>query len=272
MRAFTDEEFELMLYELIELKPAKYDMMCLIVRKVLEPKVKGWCYKYSSLRGRQYEDDVMQEICIRLIKTCVTSFFIREDKPDFINRDPIEFCAWITAVGRNYTHDFALKQYRYDIHTQELTDTVFESPLFDDIAEERQEKLSQAFNIALSAKKKPHIKLTWLIQSSLMIYYCLSKIDATEVIDETLSDESLNRIWEMVQVLTKRISWIHLSYDDTENFSNELDKHLSDENTIGNTRYNYYFGNRGGKGAISDWAYRMNSYIKSRINYEPFND
>ena len=272
MRAFTDEEFELMLYELTELKPAKYDMMCLIARKVLEPKVKGWCYKYSSLRGRQYEDDVMQEICIRLIKICVTKFFIREEKPDFINRDPVEFCAWITAVGRHLTHDFAIKQYKYDIHTQELTDMVFEAPLYDDIAEERQEKLNQAFNIALSAKKKPHIKLTWLIQGSLMIYYSLSKIDATEVMDEMLSDESLNRIWEMVQALTQRISWIYLSQDDTDNFSNELDKQLSDENTIGNTRYNYYYGNRGGKGAISDWAYRMNSYIKSRMNYEPFND
>ena len=105
-----------------------------------------------------------------------------------------------------------------------------------------------------------------------MIYYSLSKIDATEVIDEVLSDGSLNNIWEMVQALTKRISWIHLSQDDTENFSNELDIQLNDENPIGNTRYNYYFGNRGGKGAISDWAYRMNSYIKSRMNDEPFND
>ena len=272
MQAFTDEEFELMLYELTEMNPAKYDTMCLIARKVLTPKVKGWCYQYSSLRGRQYEDDVMQEICIRLIKTCVTKFFMREDKPDFINRNPVEFCAWITAVGRHLTHDFAIKQYNYDIHTHELTDLIIETPLFDDATEERKEKLNQAFNIALTVKKKPHIKLTWLIQSSLMIYYSLTKIDATEIINEMLSDESLNRIWKMVQALTKRISWIHLSQDAANNFSTELDKLLSDEYTIGNTHYNYFYGNKGGKGAISDWAYRMNSYIKSRMNYEPFND
>lgn len=77
MQPFTDEEFEIMVSEMKDDDHPTYSMLCTIAEKTLRPKVKYWCAADSVFHGRGMEDDIMQEVFIRLIKMTVTHFLSR---------------------------------------------------------------------------------------------------------------------------------------------------------------------------------------------------
>ena len=70
MAYFTEEEFHKMLTELSEGNPDGYVTLYHIAEKTLKKTVYAWCSRSKTTRG--YEQDVMQEIYLRLIKKCVT--------------------------------------------------------------------------------------------------------------------------------------------------------------------------------------------------------
>ena len=80
MRSFTDEEYKIMIYELTEREPVCFDMLCAIAERTLKGTVYRWCSDDIDLRGKALEEDIMQDIFIRLIKTCVTHFLMRDDR------------------------------------------------------------------------------------------------------------------------------------------------------------------------------------------------
>ena len=57
-----------------------FDMLCFMAEKTLRSKGRYWCSTDSVLRGRGMEDDIMQDIFIRLIKTTATRFLVRKDR------------------------------------------------------------------------------------------------------------------------------------------------------------------------------------------------
>ena len=73
---FTRNEFDTMVNELLYSTPASFDMLCSIAEKTLRPSVINWCKNEDCLRGKGYEDDIMQEIHLRLMKTTVDYFLI----------------------------------------------------------------------------------------------------------------------------------------------------------------------------------------------------
>ena len=76
---FTKEEFETMVQELLFSDPISFDMLCQIANKTLRSTVIHWCRLEDCLRGRGFEDDIMQEIYLRLMKTTVDYFLLRHD-------------------------------------------------------------------------------------------------------------------------------------------------------------------------------------------------
>lgn len=74
VRSFSDEEFHTMISELIEEEHPSYDLLCSIADRTLRQTVKHWCAMEPVLLGRNLEEDIMQDIFCRLIKTCVTFF------------------------------------------------------------------------------------------------------------------------------------------------------------------------------------------------------
>ncbi len=68
-----------MVKELLCDEKTSFSMLCHIAEKTLKPSVIAWCREDECLCGRGYENDIMQEICIRLIKTTVSSFLVREN-------------------------------------------------------------------------------------------------------------------------------------------------------------------------------------------------
>ena len=70
-RRFSDDEFQKKVFEIATQEHPDYSMLCNIASKQLWSYIKRKCAGYASSRRRNVEEDAMQEIHCRLIKTCV---------------------------------------------------------------------------------------------------------------------------------------------------------------------------------------------------------
>lgn len=273
MISFTDEEYEIMIYELTEKEPMSYDMMCSIAYRILKPVIKSFCFNHSALKGRQFDDDLIQDIILRLMKYCVTHFLRRESNGFEINHNPVEFQMWVIRVGKNYAKTFAENQQKKDNKTRTLLDRInSQNDKTYTMKEEEIHKSVPAFRLAFYAPKNPHIVLTWITISVLMLYCDITKIKATRLMETAFSDKSLSEMWNDIQILLRSISWLQIKQDEIEHFNKRLDEIVDGNQPAGSIIYKDYFGERGGRAAISDWVYRMNSWIKTRLNNESFDN
>lgn len=260
-----------MIVELTQKDPMSFDMMCTIAQRTLMPLVRKWCGTSQDLRNRQQEEDIMQDIHVRLIKTCVTHFLRKKDK-DKINDNPDEFFAWMITVARNILRDAANALRRHDYHQTDLPVNKTAQDEFEKIENDSEERFAKALHIALGAPRRPHIVLTWLMLSALEIHYDVNKITATQIIADTVGDMTLYEMWEKVRELLQDFPLLRITQEETLAFCSRLEESNIDNVKAGDTAYRDYYGNRGGKAAVSDWVYRMNQWLSTQINYESFDN
>lgn len=272
---FTQEEYEIMIYELTEKDPMSYDMMCEIAYRILKPKVKSWCFNHSALKGRQFEDDIIQEILLRLMKYCVTHFLRRESNNFEINHNPEEFRRWVIRVGKNYMLSFGDAQKNDDQKTRKIIERITSKKESLEMLDVHIIKTLPAFRLAFKSKKKIYIVVTWLTLSTLMIYFDITKIRATHLIEAEFSDKPLDNMWMVTKLLMSKIQWLSVTKEEIDHIESRLREPFRDDQSAGSIIYSEYFGEKGKKGGrevISDWVYRMNSWISTQINYESLND
>ena len=70
-----NEFYALMLDDLFGRDIPKYDRLVIFLKAMLENTIKKWCYKNTGLRRGMTDDDVLQEVTIKIINTCETKFF-----------------------------------------------------------------------------------------------------------------------------------------------------------------------------------------------------
>ncbi len=251
----------------------KYDNLVIFVHNLLHKKVKSWCYNDSFLRGGLHEEDVMQEIQLRIIKKCEDYFFKPVDGKTEKTCD--EFKAWCYRVAKNYFLTYCVKQKNrkeVELNLSIKCDDDFISPDCDsdvdtceDIDANRQE-LRKCFDIVLDLKSKPHIVLTWLSVSLYMLYANSSKIEATHVIAEKFSALTMNEMLRMIFVLSSRCDWLELSERQCRKQMEKLDTIDKDTGKkIGDMRYEEFYMNKGPEKSISDWINRVNEQIKKKL-------
>ena len=146
---FTREEFDAMVNELLYENPISFNMLCRIAEKTLRPSVVNWCRNEDCLRGRGYEDDIMQEIHLRLMKTVVTYFLLRDGIEGPYNNDPEGFEDWIFCVAANLKRDFANKIRNRDFTTASIDDPAIGEIPTSDCYEEAKEKKSDCVKLLL---------------------------------------------------------------------------------------------------------------------------
>lgn len=96
-----------MVEQLLDENGEKFDMLCSIADRTLRSTVAHWCANDPALCGRQMENDVMQEIYIRLIKTCKSTFLLRNGVNGEINNDLDGFKSWLFKVALNIKRDYS---------------------------------------------------------------------------------------------------------------------------------------------------------------------
>lgn len=266
---FTKDEFAVMVEELLYQEPVSFAMLCRIAEKTLRPAVVRWCNAEDCLRGRGYEDDIMQDIHLRLMKITVTYFLLRDDVEGPYNNDPEGFEDWLFRVGENLKRDFANKVRSNDYKTETIEEPVpAYIPEDGSEAEARIERLKQAFSIVLSADVRVYKVLTWLAQGIFMLEQDVTKIESNDLIVAAFEDKTLYEMYAMILAASRKIPWITVSSQQEEKILKALGKPWHGDITYGETKYKAFFmkhdGQISGKKSISDWMYRMNDMIKQK--------
>ena len=272
MMRFTRDEFDVMVYELLNKEPISFDMLCQIIEKTLRPSVVNWCKNEACFRGREYENDIMQEIHLRLMKTTVDYFLLRDGVEGSYNDNPEGFEDWIFFVAKNIERDFANKIRNRDFTTEDIDNpTIGEIPSndYEDDTEENIDRLKQAFSIVLSSNVGIYKVLTWIAQFIFILGLDVSKIKSNELIITAFANKTLCDMYKMILTASDKIPWIVITREQNEKILEALRKKRNGNVSYGETKYKEFFmkhnGEVSGKKSISDWMNRMNDMIKRRV-------
>ncbi len=251
-----------------------YYNLIVFVHNLLSKKVEKWCYNDSFLRGGLHNEDIMQEIQIRIIKKCEDYFF----KPVNGKTDKTceEFKAWCTRVAKNYFISYCVKQKNRKEVELDLS-IKFDEPgsSKDDSFTEHEKKdadrkdLQDCFEIVFDLKSSPHIILTWLSVSLFMVEYDLSRIKSTHIIVKYFSELTLRQMFIIVIDLITKIDWLQIDNEKAEKQALKLEKINKDTGKItGDMKYSDFYMSKGPEMSVSDWVNRINSQIKKRRNVD----
>lgn len=250
----------------------KYDKLVIFVHNLLSKKVKQWCYNDSILRGGMHDEDVMQEIQIRIIKKCGHYFF----KPNNGKTDKTceDFKAWCYRVAKNYFITYCVKQKNRKEVELDLSIVSDEQDFKSEETYSKQETIAEnrkdlrnCFFIVFNLKSSPHIVLTWLSVSLFMIKYDVKKIESTHLIVEKFSELTLYEMLNIIINLTIELEWLQIDKEQIDKQKLMLEKINNDTGKrIGDMKYSEFYMSKGPEMSISDWVNRVNSQIKKHID------
>lgn len=272
---FSREEFDVMVHQLLYSDTVSFDMLCAIAEKTLRPTVIRWCREDDYLRGRGYEEDLMQDILLRLMKTTVDSFLLHERAVGPFNDDPEGFEDWMFRVARNLKNDLAGAVRNIDFHTEELdTAQLTTAPVHDGMEnQERIDELKQAVAIVLSADVSVYKVLTWFAQLVFILDQDVTKIQSNDLILAAFENRTLGEMYDTILTASKRIPWLAVTEQQNAGILAALQKTWKDDVTYGEARYRDFFmtsnAEASGKKSISDWVNRMNGIIRRKTGALP---
>ncbi len=265
---FSEAEYLTMIVELLD--GGRHDMLCTIVEKTLRSYVSRKCFGDGVLRGKEHEEDLMQELKLHFIQTVVDDFLFKDERKE-PNMDMQYFNNWLYRVASNYIQRYRSKEYSFT-HPEEkqqysegvagrISDfgNIVPLPRIWGSAEEN-DRLQTAFEIAWGYRYSVHKTLTWLAQFVLMLSFGLEPIPAKHMIADKLSERTLSDIYTLTVAETKYVPWLKLDADRTENVRSKLNADGTD-GRVGETVYGTLFMKKGPLASVSDWINRITEYV-----------
>lgn len=258
MGYITQEEFDKMKGELLGREVPCYDMLLYITQNVVESLVYTWCDNDPALKGRRYEEDVMQEIYARVTLKTVPDFLLKEDN---FNNSPSGFHGWLKQLARNKWTDFAKKVRKHTFLGTEIDENTVAPELKQlVISPEEVERLNKSANIVLGASSKPHIIITWFTQFVVIAKFNLNRIESNKVI-ASLGKKTLDEMFRMMLAEVPNIVWLRIKPQHIEKIQQKLDIREADGRRRGDMRYEEFYMKKGPIDSISDWINRMNEKV-----------
>ncbi len=248
----------------------QYDNMVLFVHDFLNGTVKKWCSSSSFLSGASHDEDVMQEIQIKIIKTCEASFF--EPVDGKTKKTCEEFKAWCYVLAKRCFITYYNKQKKYrdgekGIISGAEKDDGSDPPPYEghEKRENDREHIRESFLAVLDLKSKPHIILTWLSVSLFIVGCDMSRIESTHLLAEKFSEITLFEMFNIVVNLSAGLNWLEL---DDEHFDMQREKleviHKETGMKKGDMKYSDFYMSKGPEKSISDWVNKVNNQIKKQ--------
>lgn len=271
MAFFTEEEFHKMLAELISGNPDGYVTLYHISEKTLKRTVTGWCNANKLTKG--YEEDVMHDIHLRLIKKCVTGFL---KKDGVVNDDPNGFKNWLFTVAKNIYIDFAKSRGKIPFDSIDISDE--DAPEIDIEDDDNElygdgdydyDTLNAYFEYAFESSSEVHITMTWIAVMLAVLRGGLDRSEATVYITNIFRNSTMDEILEFIISNSSKVLWLNISDDLIGKIRVKLDKTDSDGCRIGGRKYSEFYMKKGDRSSVSDWVNRINNrIIREMGNYE----
>ena len=207
---------------------------------------------------------------IKIMKKCEQYFF----KPccGKTEKSCEEFKAWCTVVARNYFLNYCVKPQKRkeaEINLSCFRDdepgssSVAGSVELVENAIENRKNINKCFSIVMDLKSSPHIILTWLSASLVMLECDVSKINSTHVLVEKFSEITLFEMFDVVIKLIAKYDWIVFTEEQIALQREKLQTINKDTGvSFGDMKYRDFYMKKGPEMSISDWLNRVNSQIK----------
>lgn len=272
---FSEQDFDIMLQEVFS-KPASFEMLCRITRTELEPTVKKLVNNSYYLRNFYTADDLMQDICVQVIKKSVTNFLLKDGPAGKINRDPSGFCGWLHTVAKNKAID-RINEIKYRLGN-ENTDGVTEGLVADirsgkKVPESTKEALCKAFDIIITSVNISIYKtLTWLAQALFFLTYDIRRIDANSMLITEFEKKTLFEMYDWVVRNSRYLPWLAFTNEHKNILIKALNETYDENRVYGEVSYYEFFMLKGGKASISDWINRIDSKIRRHLSKDETSD
>ncbi len=250
--------------ELLEEEQVSYDMLCHIVDQTLRRAVSTWCYNDFDLRGKGLEEDILQDIQLRVIKTVIPFFLLRDGT---LNDDPVGFQKWLFTVGANIKRDYG-NRFRKQMFTETAIDERIAERETEEIliSKERIALLAKAVDVVLNSDTRIYKILTWFAQSLLMLRLDVTKIESNLLILSRFSEVTLSEMLSILLSEAKSLPWLVIEEKTVARLQAALSEKREDGIPLGECRYQDFFMKKGGKATISDWVNRINHTIAKQVS------
>lgn len=252
-----------MIHEIFVEEPARFDTLCIILEKELTPTIRSWCAVDPALNGRACEGDIFSDTCVKVIKYCITGFFLRDGRAE-PNTDVEGFCKWIYTVARNVKRDYS-NSYRERIV---LDYSEMEQRLGEDESDDfSTEELGGIFDIVFSLDMSVHKLLAWLAVSVTILSETDRRNVATEMVVNRFAHSTLDEM--LAYILCELSRYPALMPSDTEIFDIREKLNMTDDLglRIGDRPFYSFFMAKGGKYSVSDWLHKINQLVKRRFQW-----
>lgn len=271
MATITQVEFDRIVKELIETKPARYDALCATANRLLSKKLERKVAVTPALARCCTAEDLMSEVYIRLIKCAIPNFFLRGDT---LNNDPEGFCRWVYTVAGNICLDkcrsSAARQTvaldsdpdDEDAPYLQIADPDAELPFEPD---DSIDTLREAFERVLDMDVQVYKILTWAAQAVLILTADVTKIESNDIIVSGFEKMTLFEMWDAVSAAAKTIPWLKISGEADLRLRKMLETPFKKDVRYGDMVYADFYMKKGAKASISDWVNRINSGLKEKL-------
>lgn len=263
----TVEEFNIMVEELLYSETVSYEMLCKIIEKNLRGRVKAWCAADIDLRGRKCEDDIMQDVHVRLMKNTITHFLLKDGVGEY-NNDPKGFNSWIITVAENIKKDYAKNIRNRNFRNRDIDDpeTISIGKEDDFTQLYREERLKQAFEVVLSSDISIYKILSWLGLAVFILGYDMTKIESTHLLTEKFDKKTLFEMYDSINATSRKIEWLKLSVCQSKKIETALEQPWDEKRVYGAVEYKEFFMKKGGEYSISDWVNKINKMIRGKLD------
>ena len=273
MLLFTEEEYRVMLDELLHREKVSFSMLLHIADKALSPTIKKWCAQDALLHGEHRLEELKLDVSSRLVCTVVDQFLLPHGVEEKGTPTAEEFSRWMFTVAHNVVRDTADR-----LHCTADHFTAFEDAYLDIPSEEPQpgeslaqrEQLQAAVDTVLSVDVGAHKVLTWLAQFLFLLDGVSDKKQATNAIVEQFSNLSLFEMYDLLVAYTVRIPWLSLSDRQQQRLLRRLQKRRANGQAYGEATYRDFYMKKGGRASVSDWLHRMNSMVRRTTKHDAF--
>lgn len=261
---FAEEVYQKAFADVMDKEKADFGRLCVLVDALVRPTVTAWCMTTPILAGRCCEDDIIQEIHLRVIKYSVGDFFFRGDTP---NRDSTQFRMWLFTVAKrakiSYIRKIAKDQ------TSDLEPIAEIIPADDKPFEEADREdfslaLTKAVSAVISLRVGVHKQLAWLAVNFILLNQDIKRSAATELVVRNFGDKTLD---ELLQFCLYQISchpYIKISPEDKDRLISLLNQTKGGVR-VGDAVFRDFFTSKGENYSISDWICKINTTIRRSL-------
>ena len=265
---YSDEDFDRMAAQLTDKNGASFDMLFSIAERSLRRTVKKLCRLHP-----EYEEDVMLEIHMKLIKTAVPKFLLRDGAGKPLNRDPEGFLRWMYTVARHTAINFFQSFERYNgrivrsdddgdilANLEDTGQSVEEAVEADEQSLEHRKLLNDALNSVLLSGNSIYKILAWLAFSVTMLGV-IDRSKVAAIIDNEFSQTTLGGMYDILTAAVGRISWLKPSDEADRRVREKLAESFDGKRPYSEIKFSEFYMKKGAVSTISDWINKVDSKL-----------